>query len=75
MPTEPSRSSRPKRSRRGGAPRKADHRTGADPAFARAVAAALPGVEATSHRGSATFTGRWGVGGGRRRRRRVGLWR
>jgi hypothetical protein len=52
MPTEPST---PKRSRRGGAPRKADHRTGADPAFARAVAAALPGVEATSHRGLATF--------------------
>lgn len=31
--------------RQRGAPRKVDHRTGANPAFARAVAEALPGVE------------------------------
>jgi hypothetical protein len=38
-----------------GAPRKAEHRTGASAAFARAVAASLPGVEASEDRGETTF--------------------
>ena len=36
--------------RQWGAPRKVDHRTGANPAFARAVAEALPGVESKGDR-------------------------
>ncbi len=39
-----------------GAPRKAEHRTGASAAFARAVAASLPGVEAREDRGDTTFS-------------------
>ena len=40
--------------RRGGAPRRVDHRTGSSPAFARAVTEALPGVERATRRGTTT---------------------
>ena len=39
-----------------GPPRKADHRTGANPAFARAIAGGLPGVKVTNRKGRSVFT-------------------
>ena len=41
--------------RTGGPPRKAQNRTGSNPAFARAIATALPGTQAKETRGSASF--------------------
>jgi predicted DNA-binding transcriptional regulator YafY len=45
----------PTRTRRGGAPRKTENRTGANPAFAAAIARRLQGVEEASRRGVTTF--------------------
>src|SRR4051812_36549695 len=48
--TAPSREVEDMSKRQWGPPRKAEHRTGATPAFARAVAEALPGVESKGDR-------------------------
>lgn len=50
----PAKTTSPRR-RNWGPPRKADHRTGADPDFARAVATALPGATMAAGRGRAHF--------------------
>jgi len=56
MPTRSPKPANAPARRRGGAPRKTEHRTGANPAFARAIAEQLPGIERITRNGVAVYS-------------------